>query len=152
MGFPRQEYCSGLPFPPPGDLLDLGIKPASLRSPALADGFFTFAPTVCVLCLVAQSCPTLCNPMDCQAPLRAARLLCPWGFSRQEYWSGLPLSPPGDLPNPGIKPRSPSLEADSLPSEPPGKTTPPGKHFINAYIYIYIHTYIHTHTISLKEQ
>ena len=46
---------------------------------------------------------------------------CPWGFSRQEYWSGLPCSPPGDLPNPGIKPRSPTLEADSLQSEPPGK-------------------------------
>ena len=37
-----------------------------------------------------------------------ARLLCPWGFYRQEYWSGLPCPPPGDLPNPGIKPRSPS--------------------------------------------
>ena len=43
------------------------------------------------------------------------------GFSRQEYWSGLPCPPPGDLPNPGIKPRSPRLQADSLPSEPPGK-------------------------------
>ena len=42
-------------------------------------------------------------------------------FSRQEYWSGLPCSPPGDLPNPGIKPRSPTLQADSLPSEPRGK-------------------------------
>ena len=50
MGFPRQEYCSGLPFPPPGDLLDPEIKPSSLRSPALADGFFTFVPTVCVCC------------------------------------------------------------------------------------------------------
>ena len=43
------------------------------------------------------------------------------GFSRQEYWSGLPFPSPGDLPNPGIKPRSPSLEADALTSEPPGK-------------------------------
>ena len=50
-----------------------------------------------------------------------ARLFCPWGFSRQEYWSGLPCPPPGDLPNPGIKPRSPALQVDSLPSEPPGK-------------------------------
>ena len=40
------------------------------------------------------------------------------GFSRQEYWSGLPFSSPGDLPNPGIKPRSPALEADTLTSEP----------------------------------
>ena len=43
------------------------------------------------------------------------------GFSRQEYWSGLPLPSPGDLPNPGIKPGSAALQADSLPSEPPGK-------------------------------
>ena len=42
-------------------------------------------------------------------------------FSRQEYWSGLPFPSPGDLPDPGIEPRSPSLQADSLPSEPPGK-------------------------------
>ena len=41
--------------------------------------------------------------------------------SRQEYWSGLPFPSPGDLPNPGIKPRSPILQADSLPFEPPGK-------------------------------
>ena len=43
------------------------------------------------------------------------------GFSRQGYWSGLPFPSPGDLPNPGIEPRSPALQADSLPSEPPGK-------------------------------
>ena len=42
-------------------------------------------------------------------------------FSRQEYWSGLPFPSPGDLPDPGIKPRSPILQADSLPSELPGK-------------------------------
>ena len=49
------------------------------------------------------------------------------GFSRQEYWSGLPFPSPGDLPDPGIKPRSSALQADALPSEPPGKT---GKHDI----------------------
>ena len=43
------------------------------------------------------------------------------GFSRQEYWSGLPFPFPGDLPNPGIEPRSPALQTDALPSEPPGK-------------------------------
>ena len=42
-------------------------------------------------------------------------------FSRQEYWSGLPYPCPGDLPNPRIEPRSPALQADTLPSEPPGK-------------------------------
>jgi len=43
------------------------------------------------------------------------------GFSRQEHWSGLPFPSPGDLPDPGIIPGSPTLQADSLPSEPPGK-------------------------------
>ena len=43
------------------------------------------------------------------------------GFSRQEYWSGLPFSSPGDLPNSDIEPGSPALQADSLPSELPGK-------------------------------
>ena len=46
-------------------------------------------------------------------------------FSRQEYWSGLSFPSPGGLPNPGTEPRSPALQADSLPSESPGK--PPGK-------------------------
>ena len=43
------------------------------------------------------------------------------GFSRQEYWSGLPFPSPGDLPKPGIEPESPTLQADTLSSEPPGK-------------------------------
>ena len=43
------------------------------------------------------------------------------GFSRQEYWSGLPFPSPGDLPDPGIEPRYPALRADALTSEPPGK-------------------------------
>ena len=43
------------------------------------------------------------------------------GFSGQEYWSGFPFPSPGDLPNPGIEPGSPSLQLDSVPSEPPGK-------------------------------
>ena len=43
------------------------------------------------------------------------------GFSRQEYWSGLPLPSPGDLPNQGIESWSPALQADALTSEPPGK-------------------------------
>jgi len=55
--------------------------------------------------------------MDSSLP----RLLCPWGFSRQEYWSGFPCPPPGDLPNREIIPRSPALQVDFLPSESPGK-------------------------------
>ena len=53
--------------------------------------------------------------------LQPTRLLCLWGFSRQEYRSGLPYPPPGDLPNSRIKLRSPALQMDSLPSEPLGK-------------------------------
>ena len=71
--------------------------------------------SLCV-CLVAQSCLTL-RPHG----LQSTRLLCTWGFSRQEYWSGLPYFPPGDLPNPGIEPRSPTLQVDSLLSESPGE-------------------------------
>ena len=48
------------------------------------------------------------------------------GFSRQEYWSGLPFPSAGDLPDPGIKPRSPALQADSLPSELQGSPLTPG--------------------------
>ena len=49
------------------------------------------------------------------------------GFSRQEYWSGLPFPSPGDLPNPRIEPGSPALQADALTSEPPGKPHNPVK-------------------------
>ena len=72
---------------------------------------------VVVVMLVAQLCPVLC---DTHGP-QPTRLLCPWKFSRQEYWSGLPFFSPGDLPNPGIKPGYPALQADSLLSEPLGK-------------------------------
>ena len=52
-------------------------------------------------------------------PWTAAKQAPPsMGFSRQEYWSGLPFPSPGDLPKPGIKPRSPALQTDALPSEP----------------------------------
>ena len=53
--------------------------------------------------------------------LEPTRLLWSWAFSRQEYWSGLSCPPPGDLRNPGIEPKFPALQADSLPYELPGK-------------------------------
>ena len=71
--------------------------------------------------------PHLCADLECATvclvarirlfethELQPARLLCPWGLSRQEYWSGLPCPPPDHLPNPGVEPRSPALQADSL--------------------------------------
>ena len=62
--------------------------------------------------LVAKSCLSLVTSwtVACQDPLSM-------GFSRQEYWSGWPFPSPGDLPDPGIEPRSPALQADSLPTE-----------------------------------
>ena len=69
------------------------------------------------LCLVAQSCQTLCDLTNCSPPGSSV----PGGFSRQEYWSRLLYPPPGDLPNSVIEHRSPALQVDSLPSEPPGK-------------------------------
>ena len=68
---------------------------------------------VCVCVLVAQSCPTLCNPMDCSPPGSSVH-----GILQARYWSWLPFPSPGDLPNLGIKPRPPTLQAGSLPSEP----------------------------------
>ena len=72
------------------------------------------------LCCAVISCSVMSS---CLWPhgLWSTRLLCPGGFSRQEYWSGLTSLSPGDLPNPDIKHRSPTLQADSLPSEPLGK-------------------------------
>ena len=66
---------------------------------------------------VTQLCLTLCDPWTVigQAPPSM-------GFSRQEYWNGLPFPSPGDLPDPRIESGSPALQADSLPSEPPGNT------------------------------
>ena len=73
-----------------------------------------------------QLCPTLCDPID----YIARQTLLFMGFSRQEYWSGilewLPF-PPEDLPNPGIKPEFPALQAISLLTEPPGKPSKPNK-------------------------
>ena len=71
---------------------------------------------IVVVVLVAQLSPTFCNAMagSCQAPLSM-------GFSRWEYWSGLPFPPPGDLPNPGTEPGSPALLADFLLSEIQGR-------------------------------
>ena len=62
---------------------------------------------------VAQLYLTLCDPVDHQAPLSVE-------FSRPEYWSGWPVPSLRELPNPGIKPKSPALLVDSLPAEPQG--------------------------------
>ena len=75
--------------------------------------------------------------MDCRLPGFSVH-----GFSRQEFWSGLPFPSPGYLPNPGIESRSPALWADTLPSEPPGKLV-----YICVCVDTHTHTRTHTHTI-----
>ena len=112
LGFSRQEYWSGLSFPSPGDLSDPGSEP---RSPALqavscitGEFFSDWATTEALLG------PGLC--MLCRFS-RVQLFVTPWtvahqvplsmGFSRQEYWSGLPFPTPVDLPNSGIEPASP---------------------------------------------
>ena len=107
-----------LPCPPPQDLHP-GTEPISLTYPVLEGRFFTsttweaHASELESENEVTQSCPTLCDSMDSSLPGSGSM-----GFSRQEYWSGLPFLSPGDLPNPGVEPGSPALQTDALPSEP----------------------------------
>ena len=108
IGFSRQEYWSGLPFPSPGDLPDPGIE---LGSPALQADALTSEPPGKPK-VKSLSCVQLFVTLwtiAYQAPLSM-------GFSRQRYWSGLPFPSPGDLPNPGIEPGPPALQADALPA------------------------------------
>ena len=72
-----------------------------------------------------QSCPTLGDPMDCSPPVSSIH-----GILQQEYWSGLPFLSPGDLLNPGIQPKPPALEADSLPTEASGKANEGNLEFV----------------------
>ena len=71
-----------------------------------------------VVCLDSKSCPTLCDPMDYSPPGSSVHGDSP---GKNTGWSGLPCLSPGDLPNPGLEPRPPTLQADSLLSDPPGK-------------------------------
>ena len=65
-------------------------------------------------CFIHVQFFAILQTVACQAPLST-------GFSRQEHWSGLPFPSPWDLPKPGIEPRSPALQADTVTAEPPGK-------------------------------
>ena len=94
MEFSRPEYWSGQPFPTPGNLPNPGTK---RRSPA-------------------QSCPTLCDPMDCSLPGSSVHRVLQ---ARILEWE--PFPSPEILPKPGIEPASPAVQVDSLPSEPAGK-------------------------------
>ena len=112
VGFPRQEYWSGLPCPPPGDLPNTGMK---LMSPVLAGRSFTIEPPGKIK-MLTQSCLVFATLWTVA---RQASLSI--GVSRQEHWSGLPCPPPGDLPHPGVKSALPTLAGGFFTTEPPGK-------------------------------
>ena len=120
MGFSRQEYWSGLPFPSPGNLPNPGMEP---RSPVLQENSLPSEPPRKVKVKVKSlSVQLFATPWT--VVYQASSSL---GFSRQGYWSGLLFPSPGDLPDPGTKPGVPALQADTSPAEPPGKPRPPGK-------------------------
>ena len=98
--------------------LSLGRAGKSIVTPMMFIVNLTLLPlpfrkSMCACMQSHFSCVWLCDPMNC----KPATLLCPWGWSRQAYWSQLPCLPPGDLLDPGIKPvspASPALQEDSL--------------------------------------
>ena len=104
MGFSRNECCSELPCSHPGYLPNPGMQPTFLLSPALAGGFFITSATWAASRSSVSRFRSIWLSVTLwtvthQAPLSVR-------FSRQEYWTRLPWPPPGDLPNPGIKPAS----------------------------------------------
>ena len=124
IGFSRQEYWSGLPFPSLGDLPGLGIELASLAPPALAGEFFTMVPLGKTQLFLRASHVTSHGQLFATPWTGTHKAPLSMGFSRQKYWSGLPFPPPRDLPNPGIKPTSPvspALAGGFFTNEPPGK-------------------------------
>ena len=84
-------------------------------NPQVSSNHYLFCPNILLFLSPLLSCVQLFA-----TPWTVAHQSPPsMGFSRQEYWSGLPFPSPEDLPNPGIEPRSPALQADALTSEPP---------------------------------
>ena len=121
MGFSRQEYWSGLPFPAPGDLPDPGITPRSPASPALAGRLchhwatWETLSTASVCVKVPQLCLTL-RPHDCSPPGSSIHGDSPGKNTRVGYHALLQEI----FPTQGTESGSPALQVDSLPSEPPG--------------------------------
>ena len=90
---------------------EVGIVSNRSLEPSKGLMYWVMVVIVSVVVKAAQSCPTLCDLTTIQS----------MGFSRPECWSGWPFPSPGGIPNPGIEPRSPTLQVDSLPAETPGK-------------------------------
>ena len=122
MGFSRQEFWSGLPCPSPGDLPNAGIELASLTSPASAGRFFTTSTAwealnedrVVGLIYLFLAVPH--SMRDLRSPDQRLNS-CPLWWKHGVLTTGFP----GNLPDPGIELRSPTLQAEALTSAPPGK-------------------------------
>ena len=95
---------------------------------------------------VAKTCQTIeiLQTMACQAPLSI-------GFPRREYWSGLPFPSPGNLPDPGIKPRSPALQVDSLLLSLRGSHVGSYDSYTCAYVRARTHTHTHMHRVPFED-
>ena len=120
MGFSRQEYWSGVPDQESSYHFEIRcdhVTHAGQSCGNRSDTAFQGGKKVKVKLLSRVQLFTILWTVAYQAPLSM-------GFSRQEYWSGLPFPSPGDLPNPGIEAESCSLQADSLLSELPEKPLP----------------------------
>ena len=117
MGFSGQEHWSGLSCPPPGDLPDPGIEPAS---PALQADSLQLSYWGCPL-YTLEKWKWKWKSLSCVWPFATPWTIQSMEFSRPEYQNGYPLPSPRDLPSPGIEPRSPTLQVDSLPAKPQGK-------------------------------
>ena len=113
VGLSRQEHWRGLPCPPPGDPPNPGIKPLSLMSPALAGRFFTTSATWEVHYSVQLSV-LFCLHIP-EGNIETKLISIKTNSTEFNGNIGQPFPSAGDLPNPGIKPWSPALQADSLP-------------------------------------
>ena len=135
MRFSKQECWSGLPSPPPDNLPDPEIEPMFLTFLYWQEDLYHHhhlgSPYMCVYIHMCV-CVCVCVYVNESASLSVLfNSVTPWtgahqaplsmGFFRQEHWSGLPFPSSGDLPNSGIKPGSPALQADSSLSGPPRK-------------------------------
>ena len=110
---PRETWVQSLDWEDP---LERERLPISVFWPGESHGLYSLwghkeTERLSLSLSITKSCLTLWNPMDCSTQ----QVLLSMGFSRQEYWSGLPFSSPGDLPGLGNEPTSSSLEGNSLP-------------------------------------
>ena len=105
---PRQEYWSRVPFPTAGDLLHPEIEPASLVSPASAGRYFTTQFRSVQFSSVVQSCPTLCDPMNCSTPGLPVHHKLPESTQTHVHWVGDAIQPSHPLSSNSPPARNPS--------------------------------------------